>query len=125
MGKGRTKEPEFLERQSAAANAKKAALQKFLANAADPAAAERQQSRAVEAAERNAARKAREVEKAERKAREAEAALAAAREAAAQAEQAAAEKAERERAAEAERKKERDARYAARKERGKKGKGKR
>jgi hypothetical protein len=122
MGKGRSKEPEFIERQTAAINAKKALLERFRAKAADPAAAERLQSRAVEAVNREAARKLREAEKADRKAREAEAAATAKREAAVQAERAAAEKAERERAAEAEAKAARDARYAARKAKTKKGK---
>jgi hypothetical protein len=115
MGKARSKEPEFLERQTAAANAKKALLERFRANAADPATATAQEKRVAEAAERTAARKVREAEKAERKAREAEAAAAAKREAAAQAEHAAAEMAERKRAAETQAKADRDARYAARK----------
>jgi Family of unknown function (DUF6481) len=127
MGKGRSKEPEFVERQAAAANARKAMLEKFLAKAADPDAAARLQARAVEAAERDATRQAREKAKAEQKAWEAEAAAAAKREAAAQAERAAAEKAERQRAKEAEQKAARDARYAARKAKGNAGakKGKR
>ena len=122
MGKGRSKEPEFVERQTAAQNAKKALLERFRAKAADPDAAVRLQERVVEAAQREAARKVREAEKAERKAREAEAAAAAKREAAAHAERAAAEKAEREHAAEVEAKAARDARYAARKAKSKKGK---
>jgi hypothetical protein len=122
MGKGRSKEPEYIERQTAAQNAKKALLERFRAKAADPNAAARLQERAVEAGQREAARKVREAEKAERKAREAEAAEAAKREAIAQAERAAAEKAERERAAEAAAKAARDARYAARKSKSKKGK---
>ena len=52
MGKGRSKEPEFVERQSDALNAKKALLERFRAKVADPAAPERLQARAAEAAER-------------------------------------------------------------------------
>ena len=122
MGKARTKEPEFLERQTAAANAKKALLERFRAKIADPATAELQQKRATEAAARTAIRETREAEKAERMAREAEAAAALEREAAAQAGRAAAEAAERARAAEAQAKEARDARYAARKAKTKKGK---
>ena len=77
------KEPDFKDRQKAAAVAKQAALDKFRAKAADPAEAERQKSRADSAAERNAARKIREAEKAERKVREAELAEQAKRDAAA------------------------------------------
>ncbi len=126
MGKPRSKESDYIDRQQAAADAKKAMLEKFRAKAADPVAAELAKTRATEAIERSAARKARETEKAERKIREAEAAAAAAREAAAhaaaEAERVAAESAERERAAEAEAKADRDARYAARKAKKKKGK---
>ena len=122
MGKGRSKEPEFIERQTAAQNAKKALLERFRAKAADPTAADRLQERAAEAAQREAARKVREAEKAERKVREAAAAEAAKREAAARVEREAAEKAEREHAAEAAAKAARDARYAARKAKSKKGK---
>ena len=46
------KNPDFLERQEAAAKARKAALQKFLAKAADPALAERLTARTADAAER-------------------------------------------------------------------------
>jgi hypothetical protein len=120
MGLGRSKELDFVERRNAAANAKKAALEKFRANAADPAAAQRQQERSASAAERAAAKAARELEKAERKAREAELAAQAAREAAAQAKREEAEKADREVALQAEMKLARDARYAARKARSKK-----
>jgi Family of unknown function (DUF6481) len=122
MGKGRSREPEFVERQIAAANARKAMLEKFRARAADPAAVAQQQTRAAEAADRDAARKIRETEKAAKKTRDAEAAAAAKREATAAAERALTEKAERERALKAEQKSARDARYAARKAKTKKGK---
>jgi len=122
MGKGRSKEPEFMERQATAANARKAMLERFLAKAADPDAAARQQARGAEAADRNAARKVRETAKAEKKAKDAEAALIAKREAAAEAERTLIEKAEQKRATETQQKAARDARYAARKAKGKKGK---
>jgi hypothetical protein len=114
------REPDFKERQKMAAAAKKAALEKFRANAGDPAVAERQQSRAADATDRAAAKKTRDIEKAEKKARDAELALQAKREAAIEAERAATEKAKRELAKEAEQKAARDARYAARKGRSKK-----
>jgi hypothetical protein len=114
------KEPDFKERQQAAAKARQAALEKFRANAADPAAAQRQQSRAVEAADRTVAKQARAAEKAERKIRDAEAAEKAKRDAALAAERATAERAKRKLALEVEQKKARDERYAARKARGKK-----
>jgi hypothetical protein len=114
------KEPDFKDRQKAAAVAKQAALEKYRAKATDPAEAERQKSRAESAVERNAARKLRETEKAERKIREAEAAEQAKRDAALAAEREVAERAEREAALEAEQKAARDARYAARKARSKK-----
>lgn len=116
------KEPDFIERQKAAANAKKAALEKFRANAADPAAAQRQKSRAVDAADRTVARNIRATEKAERKVRDAELAVKAKRDAAIAAEHASTEKAKRELALQGEQKTARDARYAARKARSKKGK---
>ncbi len=115
----RLKDPDFAERQQAAAKAKKAALEKFLAKAADPALAERLSARTASAADRRANKNAREIEKAEMKARDAERAEQAKREAAKAAEHAKAESAERERALEAERKASRDARYAARKSRSK------
>ena len=59
------KNPNFLERQEAAAKAKKAALEKFLAKAADPALAERLTARTAGAADRRAVRNVREAEKAE------------------------------------------------------------
>ena len=113
------KQPGLLERQQAAAKAKKAALEKFQAKAADPTLAERLTARAACAAERQAVKQARETEKAEQKAREAERARQAEHEAALAAERAAAEKAQRELDLEAERKAARDARYAARKARSK------
>lgn len=111
------REPSFIERQAAAAKARKADLEKFRANAADPAAAERQKARMADAAERAERKRIREIEKAEKKKRDDELALAAKREAALQAERALIEKKNRELALEAERKAARDARYAARKKR--------
>jgi membrane protein involved in colicin uptake len=101
---------EFSERQSAAANAKKALLEKFKAKPGpgDPAFEQRQAERLAAAEARNAARERRLKEKQE------------AREAALQAEQAAREaeakaQADLEAKREAEAKAARDARYAARK----------
>ena len=71
------------------------------------------------AGERTAAKKAREIEKAERNAHDAELAMEAKRAADAQAERALAETASRELALQTERKAARDARYAARKARSK------
>jgi hypothetical protein len=113
------KEPDFLERQEIAAEAKKVALEKFRARAVDPALAERLTARIASAASRRAAKDVRETEKAEKKARDAERAQQAERDAAVQAERAAAETANRELALQAERKAARDARYAARKARSK------
>jgi hypothetical protein len=113
------KQPDLSERQEAAAKAKKAALEKFRAKAADPTLADRLTARAVSAADRKAVKNAREVEKADKKARDVERAQQAERDAAIQLERAKAESAERERALEAERKAARDARYAARKSRSK------
>jgi hypothetical protein len=59
------KELDFFKRQEAAAIAKKAALEKFRAKAADPALADRLKERTARAAERKAIKDAREVEKAE------------------------------------------------------------
>ena len=109
------KDLDFIERRNAAANARKAALEKFRAHAADPASAERQKVRTADAVERAEAKRVRDIEKAERKARDAKLALEAKAEAALQAERALAEKAKRELALESERKLARDARYAARK----------
>jgi hypothetical protein len=111
------KQPDLLERQKAAAEAKKAALDKYRAKTADPALAERLTARAAGAADRRAAKNVRESEKVQRKAREAERAQQLEREAAVEAARAAAESAERELAVQAERKVARDARYAARKAR--------
>jgi Family of unknown function (DUF6481) len=113
------KEPDFLKRQEAAAIAKKAALEKFRAKAADPALADRLTERTARAAERKAIKDAREVEKAETKSRDTERAQQAELKAALQAERVKAEGAERERELEAKRKMARDARYAARKSRSK------
>jgi hypothetical protein len=113
------KQPDFRERQEAAAKAKKTALEKFRAKAADPALAERQNARTASAAERNAIKHLRDTEKAEKKARDAERARQAERDAAVQAERAKAETEERERALQVEQKAARDARYAARKSRSK------
>ncbi len=113
------KQPDFAERQAAAAKAKKAALEKFRAKAADPALADRLTARTASAAERKASKNAGEMAKAEKKAREVERAQQAEREAAMQVERANAESAERELALQAERKAARDARYAARKSRSK------
>ena len=113
------KQPDLVERQKAAAEAKKAALEKFRAKTADPALAERLTTRAASAADRRAAKNVREIEKAQRKAREAERAQQVERDAALQAARAAAERADRELAVQAEQKVARDARYAARKARSK------
>ncbi|MFZ0527265.1 MAG: DUF6481 family protein, partial [Xanthobacteraceae bacterium] len=114
------KQPDFIERQAAAAKARKAALEKFRAKAADPGLAQRLTARTAQAAERGAIKTTRQAEKAERKAFEAERAQQAKRDAAIEAERAKAERAERERTLEAEQKAARDARYAARKSRSKK-----
>ena len=114
---GSFKDPNFVERQSAAAQARKAALEKFRASAADPAVVERQAARMASAVESAAARKVRELERVERKAAEAEAAKQAEREAAEKAQHELAKKAESELALQAEQKAARDARYAARKAR--------
>ena len=66
------KQPDFVERQEAAAKARQAALEKFRAKAADPALAERLTARTASAAERRASKNVRETEKAEKKARDAE-----------------------------------------------------
>jgi hypothetical protein len=113
------KNPDFAERQEASAKARKAALEKFLAKAADPALAERLTARTADAADRKAAKQIRDSEKAEKKARDAERKQQAERDAAIQAEQAKAESAKRALALEAERKAARDARYSARKTRSK------
>jgi hypothetical protein len=101
------KQPDFIERQQAAAKARKAALERFLAKAADPALAERLTERTASAAGRKAVKTVRDAEKAEKKVRDA----------ALQAERAKVEKADREATLQAENKAARDARYAARKSR--------
>ena len=113
------KKPGFVERQSTAAQAKKAARAKFRASAADPAFAERQTARTASAKTRKAAKNIRDVEKGEKKARDAERAQQAEHDAALRTELAAAESANREVTLQAERKAARDARYAARKSRSK------
>jgi hypothetical protein len=113
------KEPDFLKRQEAAAVAKKAALEKFRAKAADPALADRLTERTARAVDRKAIKAAREAEKALTKTREAERAQQAELEAALQADRVKAEGAQRERELEARQKVARHARYAARKSRSK------
>ena len=113
------KNPDFVERQEAAAKARKAALEKFLAKAADPALAERLTARTADAADRRAVKNVRDAEKAETKVGNAERALQAERDAALQAERDKAERAQRELALQAEQKAARDARYAARKSKSK------
>jgi len=54
------KKPNFVDRQNTAAKAKKAALEKFRASAADPAFEERLGARIAGAAKRSAARNVRE-----------------------------------------------------------------
>jgi hypothetical protein len=111
----------FIERRNAAANAKKADLEKFRANAADPTSAERQKARAASAADRAEGKRVRGIEKAETKARDDKLAIEAKHEAALQAERTLTETAKRELALQTERKAARDARYAARKTRSKGG----
>jgi hypothetical protein len=113
------RDPNFIERQNAATNAKKAALERFRAAAADPAFAERQKARTASAANRAEGKRVREIEKAERKARDAKLATDAKNEAASQAARTLIEKANRELASQTERKTARDARYAARKSKSK------
>lgn len=113
------KQPDFAERQQAAAKARKAALEAFRAKAADPALAGRLTERRAQAAARKTIKNIRAAEKAENKARELERAQRAEREAALEAERAKAEDAKRKRELEAEQKAARDARYAARKSRSK------
>jgi len=113
------KQPDFIERQKAAAKARKAALDKFHAKAADPGLAERLKTRAARIAERGAIKIARDIERAEHKTREAERAQQAERDAAIEAKRVEAENVERQRALKAEQKAARDARYAARKSRSK------
>ena len=109
------KEPNFVDRQKAAQEARKNILNKFRTRPGpdDPAVKARQAAREAMAAERAKATLAREAAKAEQKQREEEAAAAAAAQLAREKEDAAAQEA----ALEAERKAARDARYAARKKR--------
>ena len=109
------KKPNFVDRQDSAAKAKRAALEKFRASAADPAFEERLGVRIAGAVKRRAAKNVREIEKVENKLRNAERAQQAERDAA----HAAAESANREASLRAEQKAARDARYAARKSRSK------
>jgi hypothetical protein len=111
------KQPDFLERQDAAIKAKKVALEKFRANAADPALADRLTARTARADERKAVNTMREKEKADKKARDSERAQQAEHDAAIEAKRAEAERADRESALETGRKTARDVRYAARKSR--------
>ncbi|HEY1747694.1 MAG TPA: DUF6481 family protein [Xanthobacteraceae bacterium] len=113
------KQPDILERQQASIKAKKAALEKFRAKAADPALANRLTARAEHATVRRAALAKREIEKADKKARDSERKHRAESDAAIEAERAKIESADRERALEIERKAARDARYTARKSRSK------
>ncbi len=117
MGKGRSREPEFVERQAAAASARKAMLEKFLAKT-DPDAAARLRARAAEAANPSPPQQVRDTAKAEKTARTHEAPPAAKREAS-PAQPAPAEKAEPQRATKKEQKPARDARHAASKTKGK------
>jgi hypothetical protein len=109
------KQSDFLERQEASTKAKKAALEKFRAKAADPALADRLTARTARAAVRSAVDTQRKIEKARDAARRSRADS----DAAIEAKRAKAESADRERALEVERKAARDARYAARKSRSK------
>ena len=115
-------DPDRQQRQSAAAAAKQAMLQKFRAASKDPEIARRHAARVamnevrlVRMAEREAAKLAREVVLAEQAARAAELAAQAQREAEEEEALLAAERAERAILLEAEQKAARDARYAARK----------
>ena len=110
------------QRQSNAAAAKKAMLERFRAAAEDPAVAKRQavrvamnEARLVRTTEREAAKKMRKAELDRQAAQAAEHASQAQLEAVRAEALAAAEKAEREAALEAEQKAARDARYVARK----------
>jgi hypothetical protein len=116
------KDPDLQQRQSTAAAAKKATLEKFRAASGDPAVAARHairvavnEARLVRISERETAKRARETELAEQATRAAEVAAQAQREAEKAEALEAAEKAEREALLAAEQKVARDARYAARK----------
>jgi len=112
------KEPNYADRQKAAADARQRILDKFRTrpSADDPAVKAREAERAEIAANRAKAKEARDAEKAEQKRLAADAAAAEAARLAREKEEAEAQTA----ALEAEQKAKRDARYAARKERGKK-----
>jgi len=113
------KQPDFIERQEAAAKAREVVLEKFRAKIADPALPKRLAVRAARAAERSGIKTTGEIDGAEKNSGEIERAQQAARDAAIGAERAKAESAERERASQAEQKAVRDTRYAARKSRSK------
>jgi hypothetical protein len=122
MRLGSYKDPDFQQRQSSAATAKKSMLERFRAASEDPGVGERQAERAAvhearqkRMTEREAAKKAREAEKAAEAARAAEVALEAEREAEKLKASLEADEAEREFLLAAEQKAARDARYAARK----------
>jgi hypothetical protein len=115
-------EPDHLQRQSAAAAAKQAMLQKFRAASEDPEVARRHaarvamnEARLIRIAEVETAKRAREAELAEQAARAAELAAQAQREAEKAEALLAAQSAERAILLKAEQKAARDARYAARK----------
>jgi hypothetical protein len=116
---GGFREPSLSERQAASAKARKAALDKFRAQArpGEPAFVQQQAERVSRAAERTAAKNARAAEKAEKLARETAERERATREAAEKAAREAEEKKARAAALEAEQKAARDKRYAARKAR--------
>ena len=107
------KEPSFLDRQSAAQNARKSILEKFKAKSGpdDPAVLKRTAERQAQVAERAKAQKLKDAEKAAKKARAAELAA----EAAAEALRLQAAKVAAAEALKVEQKAARDARYAARK----------
>ena len=120
------KDASFLDRQAAAAAAKKSQLERFraLPKADDPAVVEREKARRTivaarqaRATEREASKLVREREQAEQAALTAELTAKAAKEAAERATREQLEIADREVALNAERKAERDAKYAARKAR--------
>lgn len=116
------KDPDFQQRQSNAAVAKKENLEKHRAASQDPAVADRRaarvavhQARLLRMAERKTAKALREVELAEQAARATELVLQAQREAEQVEALVAAEKAESQALLEGQQKAARDARYAARK----------
>jgi hypothetical protein len=113
------REPSLSERQKVAANAKKAALEKFRAQPrpGEPAFDERQADRASHAKERAVAKQARVVAKAEKRVRDAEVLEHATRTAAAKTASDLAEQAARKVTQQAEQKAARDKRYADRKAR--------